>query len=133
MRLIEHLEADRRVPGRLIRGTSTVHLDIDDSDPANILRELRKSFGLLRAFKWDSKSSLLLQLSDLLLGLARADRDSSLDSPDPNTSFTKAKERKKAVLEHARRVSREKAERGKLSAVIELDEYNKVRLCLLEG
>jgi hypothetical protein len=128
-RLIEHMEQDNRVPGGLWRKTTTLHLDIDTSDSRTILRELRRSFGLLRAFKWDSKGSLLLQLSDLLLGIAQADRASSLDTLDETAS--KAKQIKKEVLDHARSTALQKRSLNKINAVIEIDETNRVWHCLL--
>jgi hypothetical protein len=68
-RLIELLEADPHLPG-FHRSSTVVHFDTDSADPRDLLRDLRRGFGLLRAFKWNSKGSRLLQLSDLLLGIA---------------------------------------------------------------
>jgi len=92
---------------------------------------LRKQFGLLRAFEWDSKGSLLLQLSDILLGITQSDSDGSLDAL--NSTASEIKKRKKDILEHARSIVNQKAKLGKINAVFELDEYNKVTYRLLNN
>lgn len=127
-RLIENLENDSKVPGGMVRSQTTIHLDIDRSDPNDILRNLRKTFGLLRAFKWDSKGSLLLQLSDLLLGIAKADSDGSLDELSKNDSV--AKERKKSLLYHARSMAQDKYAKGNFNALIRIDKNDKIEYCL---
>ena len=70
-RAVERLEADPRVPGGLTRGQTTIHLDYDSVDVRQ-LWQLRRNFGLLRAFPWDSHGSPLLQLSDVLLGICHS-------------------------------------------------------------
>lgn len=129
-RLVMHLERDARVPAGFDRHTCTLHLDIDDSDPKSILKDLRRNFGLLRAFKWDSKGSLLIQLSDLLLGIARTDRDGSLDALGPTPP--EAQKRKKRLLEHARSTFSTLVAKRKMSAVMLLDECDRVTHCLLQ-
>ena len=66
---IQRLEGDPRVPYGLSRSQTTVHLDYDSFD-VNELGRLKREFGLLRAFPWDSHGSPLLQLTDVLLGLS---------------------------------------------------------------
>lgn len=105
-RIVQALENDPHVPGGLNRGSTTVHLDIDSSDGKFILRSLRRSFGLLRAFSWDSKGSLLLQLSDVLLGIAYADHAKTLENPRSNKATLKHD-----VLIHARSMARQCAGR----------------------
>ena len=70
-RAIELLEADRYVPaGGLERARTTLHLDYDNRDAKELHLSLVRNFGLLRAFHWSDRDSVLLQLSDLLLGIS---------------------------------------------------------------
>ncbi len=72
---IEQLEADPRVPGGgLDRERTTIHLDYDNKDARELHLQLVRGFGLLRAFHWSDRDSVLLQLSDLLLGISERDR-----------------------------------------------------------
>lgn len=128
LRLVEYLESETQVPGSLSRTRTTVHLDIDESDSAADLERLRSASGVLRVFRWESKGSLLLQLSDLLLGLAKLDRDSSHELP--NGGQSKASLRKWNILDHARAEANRKADRQKRNAVVDLDENNRARFCL---
>jgi hypothetical protein len=98
-RLIESLESDPRVYGGLSRQLTTVHLDFDSADPPDMLHDLRRNFGLLRAFKWDSKSTRLIQLSDVLLGVAQF-AQSGVDVTD---ELSKLQQRRNDVVAEARR------------------------------
>lgn len=129
-RIVQQLEDDERVPGGLNRSSTTVHLDLDDADPPDVLRSLRRKVGLLRAFKWDSRGSLLLQLSDVLLGIASADSDGSLTGPLDKLS--EAARRKREILEHARTEARARASHGKFNAVLELDAGGRATYRLVE-
>ncbi|MGA2229469.1 MAG: hypothetical protein ABSH22_00955 [Tepidisphaeraceae bacterium] len=100
-RLIESLEADPHVFGGLSRKLTTVHLDFDSADPPGMLEDLRRGFGLLRAFKWDSEGSRLLQLSDILLGVAK-----SAQSEDALTKeASRGMQRRNDIVAEARRLA----------------------------
>jgi hypothetical protein len=72
---IEQLERDHRVPaGGLHRGRTTLHLDYDNQDARELHLRLVREFGLLRAFHWSDRDSVLLQLADLLLGISERER-----------------------------------------------------------
>ena len=118
-RLIEVLESDPRVPGGFSRRTTTVHFDADDSDPARLLRGLRRDFGMLRAFKWDSKGSRLIQLCDLLLGVTKH----SLRASDvaSQTTVTKAETLRQKLISDVKAVAADRAARGKINSLLVLD------------
>ena len=97
---IEQLEADSRVPaGGLDRSLTTLHLDYDNGDARELHRQLVRDFGLLRAFHWSDRDSVLLQLSDLLLGIS--EREWS------GRAFGESKQeaRKSRVFEYARKTA----------------------------
>jgi len=48
-----------------------------------------------------------------------------------NATPSKAQQRKNAILDYTRKQARERAKRGKINAVIELDTQDRVRCCLL--
>ena len=66
--VVQRLEDDQRVPKRLQREKTTVHVDYDSSDVKDLWKSERL-FRLLRVFPWDSKGSPLLQLTDILLNI----------------------------------------------------------------
>jgi hypothetical protein len=123
-RFVELMEADPAVPGELDRKATTVHLDIDLSESHGTLKDLRRDFGLLRAFHWDSKSSLILQLSDLLIGLAAADASGELDVEEKDLS--EGRKIRKGVLEHARSEARRLAGPNR-NAVIRINTDSQIR------
>ncbi len=72
---ITQLEADSHVPaGGLHRSRTVLHLDYDNTDARKLYQELVRNFGLLRAYHWSDRDSVLLQLSDLLLGISERER-----------------------------------------------------------
>jgi len=95
------------------------------------LNGLRHRFGLLRAFRWDSKASLLLQLSDVLLGFAAADSNGNLDNLPANAS---AGDRRRAeVLIHARMVAVNHARENKRNGVVVVGAGQPERWCFPQG
>ena len=115
-RVLQTLENDNRVPHGLARARTTIHVDADPSDPRDMLRQLRSRFGLLRAFSWESKGSLLLQLCDLLLGIALADSSGSLNNLSQGVS--PRQKLKHRLLQHARSNTQVRAKRGKRNGVV---------------
>lgn len=68
-RAVIHLEGNPRVPGGLTRGRTTLILDHDDLD-SRTFEDEAAAFGLMFAEESDSRSDPLLQLADVLLGIA---------------------------------------------------------------
>lgn len=118
-RLVERLESDPRVPGGFSRRTTTVHFDANDSDPAKLLRSLRRDFGMLRAFKWASKGTRLIQLCDILLGVT----NHSLRAPGlaPRRTISKAEARRQQLISGVKAVAADKAAHGKINSLLVLD------------
>ena len=105
---IEKLEQDYRVPDNgLSRSQTTLHLDYDNSDARYLHQQLVRDFGLLRAFHWSDRDAVLLQLSDLLLGISKSERSGQ------TFSSSKGDERKQRVIEYARERAVFYSERGK--------------------
>jgi hypothetical protein len=129
-RLITVLEADARIRGGFSRTTTTIHFDTDESDPRSLLRDLRRDFGLLRAFKWDSKGSLLLQLSDLLLGIARQVMVEGTHGAQAGDVSERTRIRRD-VISKARSIAQESADRGKVNGILVLDNST-IRFLLQE-
>lgn len=127
-RVITVLEEDSRVMGGFSRQTTTVHFDTDSSDPKDLLRGLRREYGVLRAFKWDSKGSRLLQLCDLLLGIA-----THLSRGDASAceAVSVGEQRRQNVVTFARSEAQRFARHGKVNAILELSK-NRPRFLLSE-
>lgn len=105
---IEKLEQDIRVPGNgLSRGQTTLHLDYDNSDARFLHQQLVRDFGLLRAYHWSDRDSVLLQLSDLLLGISKRERSGQ------TFGSSKGDKRKQRVIEYARERAVFWSEKGK--------------------
>jgi hypothetical protein len=128
-RVLQALENDSRVPYGLARDRTTIHVDADSSDPPDMLRQLRSRFRLLRAFSWESKGSLLLQLCDLLLGIALADSSGSLNSLSPDASSRQ--KLKHRLLQYARCNAQARARRGKRNGVVLLQPGGGAEFLLL--
>lgn len=97
---ITQLEADSRVPaGGLHRSRSVLHLDYDNMDARKLYLQLVREFGLLRAYHWSDRDSVLLQLSDLLLGISEREH-SRRGFAESRREATKNK-----VLEYAREIA----------------------------
>lgn len=105
--LVERLEQSPHVPGGLVRGKTTVHVDYDTATKAWMLIGLMRNFGLLRAFKWHSKGSEIVQLSDLLLGISTTESTGSLPSGTCPTS--KSELHRLRVMEHVRDIAKKKS------------------------
>ena len=72
---IAQLEADSHVPaGGLHRDRTVLHLDYDNRDARELYVQLVLTYGLLRAYHWSDRDSVLLQLTDLLLGISERER-----------------------------------------------------------
>jgi hypothetical protein len=117
-RLITTLEVDSHIGGGLSRSATTVHFDTDDGDLTNLLRDLRRNFGLLRAFKRDSRGSRLLQLCDLLLGISTS--LSRAGTFSTSSLITVCGQRKQELIAWARSEAKHFSVRGKINAVLEL-------------
>lgn len=118
-RLILTLEADQYFLG-FHRSTTVVHFDTDRADHRGLLRDLRRNFGLLRAFKWNSKGSRLLQLSDLLLGITLYLTKPSTTSLDAQPS--KGELLRQDIISILRSEATRFADHGKINAILLLDE-----------
>jgi hypothetical protein len=115
-RMVAALKADPRVPGGFDPAYVAIHLDADRSDGASFLADTRQSLRLLRAYKWNSKGSRLIQLADLLLGITELIvKGQSSDPPSAG------KARKQTILDHVRATAAESASRGKRNALLRLD------------
>lgn len=115
--LIERLEDSPFVPGGLVRGATTLHLDYETSYSGNVLERMRSEFGLLRAFKWDSHGSELLQLTDLLLGISVAETSGRF----PTTGSLPSSGRdsiKRQLVVHARQEAVRIERKGKRNVVL---------------
>ena len=105
---IEQLEADPCVPaGGLDRGRTTLHLDYDNRDARELHLQLVRGFGLQRAFHWSDHDSVLLQLSDLLLGISERERSGRV------CAESRREARKNKVFECAREKADYYSARGK--------------------
>lgn len=119
---IERLEGDSRVLHGLDRKHTTLHLDYDNQDARELDMRLVRRFGLLRAFHWNDRGSPLLQLTDVLLGIAERDYT--------GRGFAKSacEDRRRRVVEHARQVFTRK----RRNHVVAYEPSGETRTLLLE-
>jgi hypothetical protein len=109
--LVERLERSLAVPGGLERDKTTVHVDYDTANTGHLLASLRRDFGVLRAFKWHSHGSELIQLSDVLLGITLAESNGAL--PSNHCPVSRAEKHRLKVMEYVRVFAKKRAARGK--------------------
>lgn len=100
---VERFESDSCIPSGFDRRHATVHVDYD-SDISMLDNVLSREFGLLRAYPWDSKGSPLLQLSDVLLGIAATESGNAPVNPESKKGSLRLK-----IVEHAIEENRRKS------------------------
>lgn len=116
-RLISRLENEPRVPHGLDRHETTVHFDFDGAEPRGFLVDLRRRFGMLRAYEWDSKASRLHQLCDTLLGISVRMLQPAIFS----VPLSKGQCRRYSLVRFCRREARRVGSVGRINGFLSLE------------
>ena len=123
---IEQLEFDPNVPARgLDRSKAVLHLDYDHEDIRELHGQMVGNFGLLRAYHWSDRDSVLLQLCDLLLGISERERS--------GRAFTQSKgdTRRRKVFDYAHERAGHYSARGKNNWVFSYEPSGGLRRLLI--